>query len=133
MTTLFSVLVLLISMLVGISIWGIFLKIRRFERAFRIVLLFGPAILIGMQFYSLSVIKAADYSTLAMIFLSILYSLAFVILGLLLIGIIIIVAVGGYWLVTTLRKTGYKPFWRRFRRDFSYGWNRIKSWLEGES
>ena len=133
MTTLFSILILLISLLVSTSIWAVFLKIRRFERAFRTILLFGPAVLIGMQFYSLSVIKAADYPALTMIFLSLLYSVAFIILGLLLVGIIIIIAVGGYWLVTTLRQTGYKPFWRRFRRDFSYGWNRIKSWLEGES
>ncbi len=48
------------------------------------------------------------------------------------IGVLIILAVGGYWLTVTLRDANYAAFRRRFRRDFSYGWRRIKAWIEGE-
>ncbi len=132
MTTWFSVLLVVAGLVISASIWAINLKVHRFERFSRMCALFGPFVLLVMFMYSIYFIKGAYYSWLMLICLSLGITIAWLCAGALLIGVLIILAVGGYWLVVTLRDTNYAAFRRRFRRDFSYGWRRIKAWIEGE-
>ena len=132
MTTWFSLLSIVVGILVGAAIWSMILKIKRFEQISRLVAIVGAIVLIGMFIYSLSVIKGAAYSRLIITFLSLLYSAMYVVLGILTVGIMIILAVGGYWCVVNFRNTDFKVLWSRMRHDFLYGWERIKAWIEGE-
>lgn len=132
MTTWFSILLIIAGILCSASIWAINLKVRRYERFCRIVATFGPFVLLAMFMYSIYFIKGANYSWLLLICLSLGITIVWLFGGGLAVGVLIILAVGGYWLTVTLRDTNYAAFRRRFRRDFSYGWRRIKAWIEGE-
>lgn len=131
-STWFSILLIFISIFVGAAIWGLILKIKRFEKFLRLAASLGPCVLMASFIYSLLVIKNVGYSLFVTICLSLLYSSIFIIMGILIVGTIIILSIGGYWLAVVLRKTNYRALWRHIRRDFFYGWNRIKAWIEGE-
>ena len=133
MSPLFSILQIIICLLTSCSIWAINLKIRRSERFCRTIVLFGPLILFGMFIYSLYFIKGVHHAWFLTILLSLGTTIAWIFAGCMIIGILIILSVGSYWLTVTLRNTNYEAFRRRFRRDFSHGWRQIKAWIEGEN
>lgn len=132
MTTWFTFLLFLIGILTAASLWAVNLNVRRFAPASRLVSMVGPVVLFGMFIYSIYFIKGSNYSWVLILGLSLVTTLAWIFAGGLLVGVSIILAVGGYWTVVTLRDANYAAFRRRFRRDFSYGWSRIKAWIEGE-
>lgn len=132
MTAWFTFLLFLIGILTAASLWAINLNVRRFAPASRLMAMVGPFVLLGMFIYSIYFIKGVNYSWLLILGLSLVTTMAWIFAGGLLIGVIIILAVGGYWTVVTLRDANYAAFRRRFRRDFSYGWSRVKAWIEGE-
>jgi len=132
MTAYFSLLLILAGILFGAALWSVILKIRRFEKIARLLLLIGPMFLIGMSIYWISVVKDVVYSRFVIIFLAILHSALFVLVGILIVGVIIILAVGGYWCVVNFRKTDFKVFWQGVRNDFISDWKKIKAWIEGE-
>ncbi len=132
MTTWFTFLLFLIGILTAASLWAVNLNVRRFAPASRLMAMVGPVVLLGMFIYSIYFIKGSNYSWLLIFGLSLVTTMAWIFAGGLLIGVIIILAVGGYWTVVTLRDANYAAFRRRFRRDFSYGWSRIKAWIDGE-
>lgn len=132
MTTWFTLLLFLIGILTAASVWAVNLDVRRFAPVSRLISMVGPIVLLGMFVYSIYFIKGANYSWLFIFLLSLVTTLVWIFAGGLLVGIVIILAVGGYWTGVTLRDANYAAFRRRFRRDFSYGWSRIKAWIEGE-
>lgn len=132
MDTWFSALLIVIGILTSGAIWAVNLNIRRFAPMSRLLAMVGPLVLLGMFIYSLYFVKGAGSSCLLIFFLSLGITLVWIAAGGLLVGVAIILAVGGYWTTTTLRDTNYAALWRRIRRDFSYSWNRIRAWIEGE-
>lgn len=132
MTTLFYVLLILFSLLVGAALWSATLKIRRFERAADICLRGGPLVVFVMLFYSVYFMKNDDYGVLQNLFLSLVMTAMLIIGAALMVGVLIIFAVGAYWTFVTLRGTNYAVYGRRVRMDFSSLWNKIKNWVEGE-
>ncbi len=132
MTTLYSVLLFVVGVLTAGAIWAVNLNLRRFEYSARLIAFFGPFVLLAMFVYSIYFIKGANYSWLLIFFLSLITTIMWIFAGGLLVGVLMILAVGGYWVTVTLRDTNYAAFRRRFRRDFSYGWSRIRAWIEGE-
>ncbi len=132
MNTWFSILLMLVGLLMGASIWAVNLKVRRFERFCRATVLFGPIVLLVMFIFSIYFLKGVNSSWLLLICLSVGITVVWILAGLLMVGVLIILVVGGYWLVITLRDMNYAVFRRRFRRDFSYCWREVKAWIEGE-
>lgn len=132
MTTCFTLLLFLTGILTAAALWAVNLDVRRFAPASRLIAMVGPIALLGMFIYSIYFIKGANYSWLLIFCLSLVTTMAWIFAGGLLVGVLIILAVGGYWTAVTLRNANYAAFRRRFRRDFSYGWSRIKAWIEGE-
>ena len=132
MTTCFTLLLFLTGILTAAALWAVNLDVRRFAPASRLIAMVGPIALLGMFIYSIYFIKGANYSWLLIFCLSLVTTLAWISAGGLLVGVLIILAVGGYWTAVTLRDANYAAFRRRFRRDFSYGWSRVKAWIEGE-
>ena len=132
MSTWFSILLVFVGLLIGASIWMINLKVRRFERCCRMTALFGPCVLLAMFMFSIYFIKGVNSSWLLLICLSMAMTVVWILAGLLMVGVLIILIVGGYWLIVTLKDTNYAVFRRRCRRDFSYCWREVKAWIEGE-
>ena len=48
------------------------------------------------------------------------------------IGVLVIVSVGAYWLVTTWRKTDFREFWSGVKSDFKTEVASLKSWIDDE-
>ncbi|MBQ8677435.1 MAG: hypothetical protein IJ529_03065 [Alphaproteobacteria bacterium] len=129
--TWFYFILICLGILTSSSIWAINLKLRRFERASKIIAMLGPWILFFMFIWSINA-KGGNYSYIAIFFLSLLSTMMWIFAGCLLVGVIIILSVGTYWLTVTLKNTNYAVLRRKFRRDFAYGWERIRAWIEGE-
>ena len=132
MTMIFYFLLILISLMVAAALWSVSLKIRRFERAAQILLRGGPWIIFGMVVYSIYFIKNDDYGLLQNLFLSLVMTAMLIVGAALMVGVLIIFAVGAYWTFVTLRGTNYAVYGRRVRMDFSSLWNKFRNWLEGE-
>ncbi|MBP5399173.1 MAG: hypothetical protein J6Y53_01990 [Alphaproteobacteria bacterium] len=132
MTVWFYLLLVILGLIQAMSLWVLNLKIIRFEFTARRLAFIVPWFLFGMLFYSNYFVKEEVYSFLMAVIISVALACAIVLAGVLLVGMIIILTVGTYWVVVTLRNTNYSVYKRRVRMDFSYAWNRIKAWIEGE-
>lgn len=132
MTVWFYFSLVILGLIQAMALWVLNLKIMRFEFTARRLAFIVPWFLFGMLFYSNYFVKEEVYSFLTAIVISVALACAIVLAGVLLIGMIIILTVGTYWVVVTLRNTNYSVYKRRVRMDFSYAWNRIKAWIEGE-
>ena len=132
MTTLFYVLLILFSLLIGAALWSISLKIKRFERISTVLLRVGPCVVFAMSLYSIYFMKNDGYGLFHNLFLSLVMMAMLLVGAALMVGVLIIFAVGVYWTFVTLRGTNYAVYGRRVRMDFSSLWNKIKNWVEGE-
>ena len=133
MTVWFYFSLVILGLIQAMALWVLNLKIIRFEFTARRLAFIVPWFLVGMLFYSNYFVKEeGSYSLLMAIVISVALACAIVLAGVLLIGMIIILVVGTYWVVVTLRETNYSVYRRRVRMDFSYAWHRIRAWLEGE-
>lgn len=133
MTVWFYFSLVILAMIQAMALWVLSLKIIRFEFTARRLAFLVPWFLVGMLFYSNYFVKEeGSYSLFTAIIISVALACAIVLAGVLLVGMIIILAVGTYWVVVTLRETNYSVYRRRVRMDFSYAWHRIKAWIEGE-
>lgn len=132
MTAWFYFLLVMLGLVQAMALWVLNLKIVRFEFSARRLAFVVPWFLVGMLFYSNYFVKEEVYSFWTAVVISFALACAIVLAAVLLVGMLIILAVGSYWVVVTLRETNYSVYRRRVRMDFSYAWNRIKAWIEGE-
>ncbi len=123
---------ILLGILTAGSIWAVILNVKRFIPLSRLFSVLGPIALLAMFIYSIDVLKDGNYSWYILFCLSLITTFAWICAGGLLIGTLIILMVGGHWTFATLRNTNYSALWRRIRLDFSYSWNRVRAWIEGE-
>lgn len=128
----FYLVLVILGLVQALALWVLNLKIARFEFCSRRLTFILPWFLVGMLFYSNYFVKDEVYSFLFALCISVALACAIVLAAMLLVGMIIILAVGSYWVWVVLRETNYSVYRRRVRRDFSYAWNRIKAWIEGE-
>lgn len=127
-----SFLSFVIGLFTACSIWATNLKIKRSREITRWGSLVGILALFVLFFYSIYYIKAADYALWLIIALSIGITVAWVIACCMFTGLLIIVAVGAYWLATTLRKTSIQEICYNIKADFKENFVRLKSWIDGE-
>jgi hypothetical protein len=128
----FYISLILLGILTSGSIWAVILNVKRFLPLSRLMTLLGPIALLSMFIYSIDVLKDGNYSWFILFCLSLISTFACICAGGLLVGTLIILAVGGHWTFVTLRNTNYSALWRRIRRDFAYSWSRVRAWVEGE-
>lgn len=128
----FSFALVLTGFLTAACIWAINLKIKRSSMITRWGSLLGIAVLLAMFFYSIDIIKGSAYSIHTIIGLSVGITIVWIVACVLTMGVLIILTVGCYWVVSTLRKTSPKQFWENLKIDFKNNFEHIKAWIEGE-
>ena len=92
----------------------------------------GIALLLVMFIYSIHYVKGADYSRGLILALSVGMTIVWLLACGFTIGVLVIVSVGAYWLVTTWRKTDFREFWSGVKSDFKTEVASLKSWIDDE-
>lgn len=132
MSTTFTVFLILIGIFTAMCIWALNLKINRHAKAARWGSLAGILILFIMFFYSIDYVKGANYTPGLVIGLSVGTTIVWVLACAFMVGLLIIIAVGLYWVVTMFKNHSLKDMWEMMKADFIECYSKLKAWAEGE-
>lgn len=132
MNAFFVIALFVVGLLTAVGMWMINLKAEKLGALGRWGTLLGVIVTIAMFVYSLYCIKDVNYNFLAVFGLSIGMALVWLLACGLAVGLFIIVGVGVYWIVTTLRQNSFRDMWRKLKADFASDIMHLKNWLEGE-
>lgn len=121
-----------VGLLTATGIWMINLNAGKFGALCRWGTLLGTIVTVMMFSYSMYYIKDVNYNLFAAFGLSVGMALVWLVACSLAVGVFIIVGVGVYWIVTTLRQNSFSDMWNKLKTDFRNDIVHLKNWMEGE-
>ena len=132
MSTMLTAGLIVCGLLTAGCVWVLNLKLDGYGPAARWGSMLGIALLLVMFIYSIHYVKGADYSRGLILALSVGMTIVWLLACGFTIGVLVIVSVGAYWLVTTWRKTDFREFWSGVKSDFKTEVASLKSWIDDE-